>query len=446
MESLRRGILLACVCLAIVAAKFAVLKPLVRVQPVDFAEKQKDESKWTEEGQRLSGLAPEAYIAEKTKGVLVPVAGPEWERLFEGMKAVQVGSTGDAKLWRRVPSDERKFQFVSKSLFYRPTEAPLTEIAARLQAEHDTVYLALKQAGAVSYLEATLHTFSSDDFNFGSGFSHSPKPPAAFVFPYRAYSPWILVLGLAVYIILPRRKAEKNALHYPTWRNVLGDFGSFLLIVPFFAFPILIIGGTVQAVSQGWMLCLVFWPIALLGVWLLRRMAWCASYLIDIREDAILIRMGKSETTVPLADIADYRPLVLSAPRWLVIVSLLAALSGRGSGRVGAAGRALILAGSSYSGLGIERKDGSSWYLWITEAMSTAALKNAGNLIKTLEKAGIPLKKEPMTIRTVAPPIGRDRTGKIIKEGNEMVIWILAGLPVLAMLVFLMIVMFGHAF
>jgi hypothetical protein len=446
MESLRRGILLACICLAVVAAKLAVLKPLIRVQPVDFVEKQKDESKWTEEGQRLAGLGLDAYIAEKSKGLLIPVAGTEWERIFDDMKAVEEGSTRNAMLRRRVPSDERKYQFVSKSLYYRPGEAPLAGLASRLRAEHDVVYLSLRKGGAVAYLEATLHTFSGVDFRFGTGFSHAPKPPTGFVFPYRPVSLWILLFGLAAYVLLPRRKIEKDALGYPTWRNVMGDIASLLLFVPFFAMPFLIVGGAVQAITQGWILCLIFWPLALLGVWLLRRMAWYASYLIVIRQDAILIKVGKSETIVPLADIAGYHPLILTSPRWLVIASLLAALSGRGSAGVGAAGRALVLAGSSYNGLSIDRKDGSSCYLWISDAMGSTALKNAGNLVKTLERAGIPRKKEAVTIRSVAPPVGRDKAGKMVKEGSEMIIWVLAGVPVLAMLIFLMIVMFGRAF
>lgn len=71
METLRRAILLACICLAIGAAKFAVLKPLLSVRPIDFAEDQKNETRWTEEGRRLAALPLEDYIAEKTKGAAI---------------------------------------------------------------------------------------------------------------------------------------------------------------------------------------------------------------------------------------------------------------------------------------------------------------------------------------------------------------------------------------
>jgi hypothetical protein len=446
METWRRGILLACVCLALWAAKFAVLKPLITVQFVDFAEKQKDESKWTDEGQRLSGLELEDYIVEKIKDVRAPVSGPQWERFFAGVRAASEGATRDREWLGRIPADERKYQFLKKSLFFRPAETLLAEISGRLHAEGDRVYIALEKDGKTIYLEATYHVYTPDDFHFGSGFSRYPKPPARFLFPYRKYGLWIMLIGLAAYFFLPRRKKETNAIYYPSWRNVLGDFASFLLITPFFALPLLIVGGSVQAITQGWMFCLIFWPLAFIGVWLLRTMAWYAGYRIILQEDGLLLETGKKSAKVLFADMDHYRPLVLTAPRWLVWLSALAALSGRGAAQIGAAGRAFLLAGSSYSGLGVGLKDKSSIFFWVTDAMGTTALKNAGRMLKMLDKAGIRRKDEPETIRSVALPTGQDRTGKIVKQGSEKILWILAALPVLVMIIFLLIVMFGRAF
>ena len=91
-------------------------------------------------------------------------------------------------------------------------------------------------------------------------------------------------------------------------------------------------------------------------------------------------------------------------------------------------------------------KDGTSIYIWITDAMGTAALKNAGKLLKALEQAGVPRRDEVQEIRSVAPPTGRDKSGRILKEGSETAVWILAGLPVAAMLIFFLIVLFGGVF
>jgi hypothetical protein len=446
METWRRGILLACICLAIFAAKFAVLKPLVAVRSVDFAEEQNDETRWTEEGQRLVGLGLEEYIQEKTENLKQTVSGPAWGRLFAGVAAVDAGTAINGEWMARVHKSEREYRTTRKTVFFRPDEAPVADVAGGFRAEGDRIYLALEQNGATSYLEATLHAYSSDDFHFGSGFSHYPKPPAKFMFPFRKFSLFILLIGLSAYVFLPRRKKDPKAIYYPTWRIILGDFVSFLLFTSFFALPFFIVGGTVQAVTHGWMFGLIFWPLSFLGLWLLPVNTWYAGYRIHLRYGGFLLESGRQSLDIPFSGIEEYRPLILTAPRWLVWASAAAAMGGRGTARIGASGRALLLAGSAYGGLGLKLKDGSSVYFWVTDAMGTTAAKNAKQMVTMLEGAGLRKIDEPEVIRSVGVPTGKDASGKIIKQGNENLVWILAGLPVAAMVVFLLIAMFGRAF
>jgi hypothetical protein len=446
METWRRGFLLACICLVLFAAKFAVLKPLVAVRSVDFSEEQNDETRWTEEGQRLTGLGLEDYIREKTEMVKQAVSGPAWERLFAGVKASDEGMAGNREWKARVPADDLKFGMSRKTLFFRPNEVPVDKIAGRIPAEGDRLYLALEENGVTSYLEATRHIYSSGGFHFGSGFSHYPKPPTKFMFPLRKYSLILLLIGLAAYVFLPRRKKDPEAIYYAGWRIVLGDFAAFLLFGAFFALPFFIVGGTVQAFTRGWMFCLIFWPLGFLGLWLLQTNNWYADYRINLREDGFLLESGKKSFDSPLSRIEEYRPLILTAPRWLVWASAAAAMGSRGTARIGASGRALMLAGSEYGGLGLKLKDGSSAFFWITDAMGTNALKNSKRMVKMLGDADICKIDEPEVIRSVAVPTGRDPAGKLIKQGNENLVWILAALPVAAMVVFLLIAMFGRAF
>ena len=63
MELWRRWVLLICVVLGIVMAKFASLAPLIIVETVDFASEQKDESQFTEKGQYLAQLLLGDYIS-----------------------------------------------------------------------------------------------------------------------------------------------------------------------------------------------------------------------------------------------------------------------------------------------------------------------------------------------------------------------------------------------
>ncbi len=446
METTRRAILLGCVILAIGLAKFAVLKPLVTVEPADFAKGQKNESRWTDEGQRLAGLPLDQYINEKTAGILHPVSGAEWERFFAGVLSVQGGSRGDKALLRRVPVDERDFEYETKVLFYRPEEAPLSEAVGAMRKDNETAILALQRRGGTAYLEARLLVYSSDDFHFGTGFSRLPRPPAEFLFPYRFLSLWLLGLGLALYIVLPRKKWPKDTIRYAGWRVVLGDIGSLILFVPFFALPIFILGGTVQAVTRGWILCLVLWPLAFLGVWLLRRSAWYAGYGLRIGPEGLEVEMGRRDQKVALVDIDHYQPLVLKPPRWLIGMSFLAALAGKGSSGMGAAGRALMLAGSAYGGMGLGLKDGSKTYFWMTDAMGNTALKRAERLVQALEQAGIPFRQEPEEIRDITVPIGRRADGKIIREGSQSFVLIMAAVPILVMLILFGVVMFGRPY
>jgi hypothetical protein len=445
METWRRGILLACLVLALGSAKWAVLRPLLSLERLDFSTVQGRERAWSEEGARLKALPPDATIAEKTRDKTVEVSGPEWAALFAGLRAADANEPAAGAWLDRAPADERRWGFTGKWYFFRPDESPVREVAARLTRNADRVYV--RWPGPTSeYLQAELHLFSNDDFQFGSGFSHMPKPPARFLFPYRRFSGWIALLGLAVYVFLPRRRREKDAVAYPAWRIILSDFASFLLIGPFLALPLFIVGGTVQAVLRGWMLCLIFWPLGLLGVWLLRIVAGYAGYEILLRPEGLFIRDGRREESVPFASLRHYRPLDLRPPRWLVRAGWLAALAGHGAARAGAAGRALLLSGFSNGGLGLGRRDGSSVFIWVTDAMGSAALKNAGKMLKALDKAGVPRLDEVQEIRSVAPPTGQDAAGRILKEGSETVVWILAGLPVAAMIIFFLLAMFGRAF
>ena len=74
--------------------------------------------------------------------------------------------------------------------------------------------------------------------------------------------------------------------------------------------------------------------------------------------------------------------------------------------------------------------------------MGTNALNNSQAMIKTFDEAGVRRNEEPEVFRSVAVPTGRDPSGKLVKLGNERLVWILAALPLLAMMAFFLIMMF----
>jgi hypothetical protein len=90
IEIVRR--VLACVCLAGAVATFLTpVSALIRVAPVDFADRQKRELFADE---RRLPLAD--YIANETKERLVSVQGSEWQTLFEAVNATTCGQPPNA--------------------------------------------------------------------------------------------------------------------------------------------------------------------------------------------------------------------------------------------------------------------------------------------------------------------------------------------------------------
>jgi len=249
IELWRRLLFLICVCGAVLLALAASLSPVVLVTYVDFAREQQREGSYmgfripTEESSRLRSLPAELYIAEKTKGRLFAVNGPQWEETFDAVTAVAQEKAVAERWQRRLPSDK----YPAKALFFKPAEPPIDSLQTQFRKHLDSVYLARTEGNRTQYLKAQYRSYDNEDFQIGSGFTQRPTPPASMLFPYRNYSLWLLLGGFLLYVFLPSPPAQPGAIRYPRWRMVLGDIVAFLLSVPFFALPFFITGGTLQA-------------------------------------------------------------------------------------------------------------------------------------------------------------------------------------------------------
>jgi hypothetical protein len=445
MELARRWILLIGVVLAVWTAKWASLAPLFIVRAVDFAAEQKDESSWTDRGRYLAQLPLAAYVEAKTKEAGLPVSGEAWAGFFREAGAASRGEISGKEWERRVPSDERRWRFTPYRVFFRPGEPPLDSVAANFSADEDVRYLILEEDGKTSYLSLSYQTYAGGDFGFGGGFSGSPEPPTRFLYPFRGLSLWVFFAGLAAYIFLPRPKKKKGALFYQTWRVVLGDVVAMILFAVFFALPIFVIGGSLQAITLAWPLALVAWPLAFAGIWLLRLGAWYASYQLAVTPDGFELSTYKSRRLFSFGEMAYLQPVVVKPPRWLVVASWLGALAGRGSARIGAAGRALMLGGSASNGVGIGLKDGSKAFFWVTDQMGGKALTNAERMVAALEKAGVPRKDEVKVISSVTLPVGEDARGRKIVEGSGLSLAVIFLFPIAALAVISILFTFGSS-
>ena len=402
MELWRRVFLICSFFAAILFALLADLSPVVIVSRVDFSDQQKKEGSYmgvrlmTERTERPARMSSQEYIAEVTKGRLFSVEGRGWESAVENAVAAD-GSRTLAKEWqRRLPSDPHPMGV----LFFRPGEVPVNQLASLFRKSNDQVFLFQGAGEKAVYLKAEYRVYSDGDFHLGSGFSSYPTPPTEFLYPLRKWSPWVALAGLVLYIVLPWPKRPQGTLSYRRWRVVLCDVAAVIMTVPFFAFPFFIVGGAKQALTEGWPLFFFFWPIVPLGLLLVFLAGWFSSFALLPLEDRFRVWNHRGSRDYPYSDMAFFQPVVIKPPKWLIVLTWLAALAGKGSMKVGATGRALLMSSAVWGALGIRLRTGKDLILGITDQLGTDTL-DAGRIIDALKKAGVKEVAEEREIRSL---------------------------------------------
>ena len=193
---------------------------------------------------------------------------------------------------------------------------------------------------------------------------------------------------LVLYSVLPWPKRPPEALAYKRWRVVLCDVAAVILTVPFFAFPFFITGGTVQAFTEGWPLFFFFWPIFLLGLILVWLAEWFSTFALLPLEDRLRIWSPRGERDFRTARWISSNLVVIKPPKWLIVVSWIAALAGKGNMKIGATGRAMLMSSAQWGALGIRFKNGKDLIIGITDQLGTDTL-NAGKIVEALKKARV---------------------------------------------------------
>jgi hypothetical protein len=379
---------------------------MVVVEPVDFEKKYTKEmsikrspGSLLPEGRKgtSSGMTFPEYISRETKNRLYKVEGRQWEDFFKNVIAVHQGQNPGKEWMKRLPNERHPLRI----LYFRPDEPPLNSVTQNLRGHLDRVYLVLGKE-KTEYMKVEYKKYSNSDFMIGSGFAPYPDPPSFLLFPYRKFSLWLILIGLAFYVFLPRQKSDPKALRYPLWRVILGDVFALLMIAPFFIIPILVVGGSLQTFTEGWLLIIFFWPIFLFGIWtLLKVSTWMAAYQILLLNDRLRIITPKGSREFIFSEMDSFQPVIFKPPRWLIIMLWIAALSGKGAQRMGGVGRALIAGSSEYGSTAIKLKDGAMVYIHVSDAMGSVMLKGVEKIIEALKGAGVKEEKEVKEIRSL---------------------------------------------
>lgn len=342
------------------------------------------------------------------KPEVIDVDGEEWRSLIESAEAVFGGGQLPDGWLRRVSDYTRRDLAhpmplsdppkVNRLTFWRD-ERPMAELASALKMRQSYL-LRLQESKAPPLLISLMPEPEV------SGFGHTSfGVPTPMAYPLRPAWPWLAGIGLASYLLIPWRRIGPDTIAWPTWRLVLGDLASALLFLPFFGMPLFIIGSTQQALSTYLPFTAIFWILAALGAYLIFWTIRYACWAIHMLPDGIEIESLTGRRPIAFKDITGIQRAVIKPPKWLVVLSYLAALlPSRGSARAGQAGRALLLSSSCTSGLILHLRNGRSPVIWFTDQMGSVAVSHFDKLTSALEEHQIPQIEEIVELRRIIPP------------------------------------------
>lgn len=397
-EVLRRIILVLLPVIAVVLTFWGDFSALVYISNADFAHEQKQPhimgiGPLTDEEVRLSELPLDQYIAEVTKGRVIVVRGAAWENLFAKVSN-SFASNRPAKGWEyRADGFYYEFHDLTK-LYFRPTEKPIEQIVARAKTK-DPGYLRLADAKNIYLINIV--TPSSPTLGVWP-----TQYPSALIYPLRKYAWPLAVIGILIYIAVPRPRKNERIVELSRWRLVVMDWLAAVMFIVFFGLPFFITSHSQAAFSDYLVLSAVFWLLALLMLCLVYWSAWYASYRIYVGNGKIRIFNLGRVADFNLWDLEYVQPAALRPPRWLIMGTLLA---GAAAANPGAAGQGMILAGSEQNGLYLKARDGRAAYIWFTTQLGVEAMLNFDVLLDELEKANPPRYDEVKEIRAIFPPM-----------------------------------------
>lgn len=418
----RRVALFGLASLAIALACWTHLKPYWILQPPESREASR--RAWVNMAMPLvAQTLPEASgdpakAREITEQLLanrddrdtqtIDVDGQEWQALLTSASAVFSGGPLPDGWMRRVDDYTRRDiqkpppfsdpPKVSRLIFWRD-ERPLADLAPTVRLR-ETYHLRPRGSDTRPLLLTLIP--KPEIAGIGNTSFGVPTPMA---YPLRPAWPWLVAIGLATYLLLPWRKIGPDTIAWPTWRLVLGDVASALLFIPFFGLPFLIIGSTQAALTFLLPFTAVFWILAALGAYLILWIIRYACWSVRVMPDAILIENLTGRRTIPFAEITGIQRAEIRPPKWFVVLSFIAAfVPSRGSARIGQAGRAMLLASSSTSGLILRLRNGPSPIIWFTDQMGSVAIRNFDKLTEAFERHQIPQIEEVVELRRLTPP------------------------------------------
>ena len=368
-------------------------------------------------------------------GGLIPVSGPAWDALFEGVSQSFAQNLPIAGWEHRIRERDLKQARQDNQRRSRMTDRDRAEEAERVQrlkaqyrvdvtfrgSFHQLYFLAgeapfaeaigvlcqsrsclLQRAGApgVTLAVSCLPAYQLH------GFSDVITLPERFAYPYRPAALWVALAGLVIYLVLPWGRIPANVVAYQRWRVILADVAAGLLMFSLiFAVPFAVIGGTREALTTFFPFTLVFWVIAAFGLVGLYWAAWAAVYRLLVLPEELRVESLSGAAAFRYDEIEHVQPMRLRPPKWLIVLSWLAVLLGRsGAATAGQAGRALLLEASTSNGLRLDLRGGRRVFVWYSDQLGTTAVQHFATLGQALRRHGIQWADGVVELRAMFPP------------------------------------------
>lgn len=414
IEWLRRAALVVGMTMAASFANWTDFRPYYAVTLPDKSEIQ--EALHTKVSAPEAANNPDSLIDQSTRTVtpnqIVKVDGAEWQTWFKQVQGgLSKGEVPQSWLFRLTADDQREVsRFASGKTSFNPSinrlifaekELPLSQLLSSYKPGKE-ILIAQGEGTKPGDMLKVYYSAAPSLTGLGSGIYGVPE---AFSYPLRHlwYAP--LLAALALYCLLPWQRGAANLCMQKRWQVVLGDFASSLLFGMFMALPLFIVGGTIQAVTEWLPFTLVFWSMALLGLWAFQACFFYAVYQIRVLEKEIVFVFPGGVRTLALDDIEFIEPVKVVPPRWLIIATFLSALAGsRTSAISGAAGRGYLLESSSSGGLCLGTRAGESIYIWLTNSSGGLSITNLDILLDWLKRTGARQIENTREFDAIVPP------------------------------------------
>jgi hypothetical protein len=270
MELLRRALLVGCVLPGLWLLRLAPLDPLLSVVPVDFAAIRDAEARSVPDAQKTESQRRDAeiplsvYIEEKLQYNVFPATGPEWDRLLSRIDEINAGAA------------------TKSGVYFRQNHGPMSAVLDKLGAGGGVTYISMSGRGEDRHYRVDRRSWTRKDFRVGRGFGGTPVPPASLLYPFRALGLASVLVGIALFLLLAasRRSGATAGLR-------LGEIVSLAAGLAFFATPLVLVGGSVQALTRAPWLTIVCWSLAAWGMHLFVRPARNAPNPLIHQSDAI---------------------------------------------------------------------------------------------------------------------------------------------------------------